>query len=149
MSTLSAPAAAPGNPSALKSHCRSIAERARTAAIDLAGVPGQTKAACLRAAAAAIRADVAEILAANKLDLAAAPGFGLTAAAIDRLDRQFDEIGAAMGNFERHGSHLADRHAHRFCEVACRTGRDVGRVQSSDNALPCSQQVGSRMLCGV
>ena len=85
MSTLSAPAAAPGSPSALKSHCRSIAERARTAAIDLAGVPGQTKAACLRAAAAAIRADVAEILAANKLDLAAAPGFGLTAAAIDRL----------------------------------------------------------------
>ena len=85
MSTLSAPAAAPGNPSALKSHCRSIAERARTAAIDLAGVPGQTKAACLRAAAATIRADVAEILAANKLDLAAAPGFGLTAAAIDRL----------------------------------------------------------------
>ena len=85
MSTLSAPAAAPGSPSALKSHCRSIAERARTAAIDLAGVPGQTKAACLRAAAATIRADVAEILAANKLDLAAAPGFGLTAAAIDRL----------------------------------------------------------------
>ena len=85
MSTLSAPAAAPAGPSALKSHCRSIAERARQAAIDLAGVPGDKKAACLRAAAAAIRADVAEILGANKLDLAAAPGFGLTAAAIDRL----------------------------------------------------------------
>jgi glutamate-5-semialdehyde dehydrogenase len=85
MSTLSAPAAAPASPSTLKSHCRSIAERARQAAIDLAGVPGDSKAACLRAAAAAIRADVSEILAANKLDLAAAPGFGLTAAAIDRL----------------------------------------------------------------
>ena len=82
MATISAtpPAAAD-----LQSHCRVIAERARAAAIDLAGVPGEKKAACLRAAAAAIRADVAEILAANKLDLAAAPGFGLTAAAVDRL----------------------------------------------------------------
>jgi len=85
MSTMSAPAGALAGPSALKSHCRSIAERARKAAIDLAGVPTDRKAACLRAAAAAIRTDVAEILAANKLDLAAAPGFGLTAAAIDRL----------------------------------------------------------------
>ena len=82
MATISAtpPAAAD-----MQSHCRDIAERARAAAIDLAGVPGEKKAACLRAAAAAIRADVAEILAANKLDLAAAPGFGLTAAAVDRL----------------------------------------------------------------
>jgi len=82
MATISAtpPAAAD-----LQSHCRVIAERARAAAIDLAGVPGEKKAACLRSAAAAIRADVAEILAANKLDLAAAPGFGLTAAAVDRL----------------------------------------------------------------
>ncbi|MFM7292107.1 MAG: aldehyde dehydrogenase family protein, partial [Planctomycetia bacterium] len=77
--------ASPAPATNLESHCRSIAARARQAAIDLAGVPGERKAACLRAAAAAIRADVAEILAANQLDLAAAPGFGLTAAAIDRL----------------------------------------------------------------
>jgi glutamate-5-semialdehyde dehydrogenase len=69
----------------LSHHCRDIAARARRAAIDLAGVPAATKAACLRAAAAKIRADVDAILAANTLDLAAAPGFGLTAAAIDRL----------------------------------------------------------------
>ena len=69
----------------LEAHCRAIAERARGAAIDLAGVPGEQKAACLRAAAAAIRADVREILSANQLDLAAAPAFGLAAAAIDRL----------------------------------------------------------------
>ena len=69
----------------LETHCREIASRARRAAIDLAAVPGDRKAACLRAAAAAIRADVAEILAANRLDLAAAPGFGLTDAAVDRL----------------------------------------------------------------
>jgi len=83
MTTIDTPAA-PGVNS-LHAHCRGIAERARTAAIDLAGVPGDRKAACLRAAAAQIRADVAEILAANALDVAAAPGYGLTAAAIDRL----------------------------------------------------------------
>jgi len=66
-------------------HCRDIATRARRAAIDLAAVPAAKKAACLRAAAARIRADVDAILAANALDLAAAPGFGLAAAAIDRL----------------------------------------------------------------
>jgi glutamate-5-semialdehyde dehydrogenase len=85
MATISATPPAPSVVAELQSHCRAIAERARSAAIDLAGVPGEKKAACLRAAAAAIRADVAEILAANQLDLAAAPGFGLTAAAIDRL----------------------------------------------------------------
>ena len=69
----------------LASHCHAIAARARRAAIDLAAVPSATKAACLRAAAARIRADVDAILAANALDLAAAPGFGLSAAAIDRL----------------------------------------------------------------
>jgi glutamate-5-semialdehyde dehydrogenase len=69
----------------LAQHCRDIATRARHAAIDLAGVSADRKTACLKAAAARIRADVDAILAANKLDLAAAPGFGLTAAAIDRL----------------------------------------------------------------
>jgi glutamate-5-semialdehyde dehydrogenase len=69
----------------LAQHCRDIASRARHAAIDLAGVSADRKTACLKAAAARIRADVDAILAANKLDLAAAPGFGLTAAAIDRL----------------------------------------------------------------
>jgi glutamate-5-semialdehyde dehydrogenase len=69
----------------LHAHCRGIAERARRAAIDLAAVPGDRKAACLRAAAARIRADVEAILEANRLDVAAAPGYGLSAAAIDRL----------------------------------------------------------------
>jgi glutamate-5-semialdehyde dehydrogenase len=69
----------------LAQHCRDIATRARRAAIDLAGVSADRKTACLKAAAARIRADVDAILAANKRDLAAAPGFGLTAAAIDRL----------------------------------------------------------------
>ena len=70
---------------ALQARCRRIAERARRAAIDLADLPGAGKAAALRAAAARIRADADEILAANRIDVAAAPGYGLSAAAIDRL----------------------------------------------------------------
>lgn len=78
--------AAPAAPiAALHEHCRRMAERARRAAIDLAGAPGDRKAAALRAAAAAIRADMAEILQANARDVAAAPGYGLSPAAIDRL----------------------------------------------------------------
>jgi len=69
----------------LANHCRSIASRARQASIELASVTGAAKSACLRAAAAQIRADAAAILAANQLDLAAAPGYGLSPAAIDRL----------------------------------------------------------------
>ena len=69
----------------LHAHCRAIAERARHAAIDLADVPGNRRSACLRAAAARIRADVAAILEANAADVAAAPGYGLTPAQIDRL----------------------------------------------------------------
>ena len=69
----------------LAAHCRAIAARARHAAIDLAAIPGDRKAAALRAAAGRIRADAEAILAANRLDVAAAPGFGLTPAAIDRL----------------------------------------------------------------
>ncbi|MCX7416326.1 MAG: glutamate-5-semialdehyde dehydrogenase [Planctomycetota bacterium] len=71
--------------SSLAQHCRDIAARARHAAIELAGVGGDRKKACLRAAAAQIRADAAEILSANKLDVAASPSFGLTAAEMDRL----------------------------------------------------------------
>jgi glutamate-5-semialdehyde dehydrogenase len=78
----------------LHHHCRTIAARARAASIDLAGISGDRRSAGLRAAAARIRADLAEILAANARDLAAAPGFGLTAAAIDRLTLDADRIEA-------------------------------------------------------
>ena len=76
---------APSTSQPLHTHCRAIAERSRHAAIDLAGIPGARKAACLRAAAARIRGDVPAILAANAMDVAAAPGLGLTPAQIDRL----------------------------------------------------------------
>jgi glutamate-5-semialdehyde dehydrogenase len=76
---------ATAQPPALAAHCRAIAERARRAAIDLAGIPGARRVAALRAAAARIRADAAAILEANAKDVAAAPGYGLTPAATDRL----------------------------------------------------------------
>jgi glutamate-5-semialdehyde dehydrogenase len=73
------------SPASLAGHCRALAERARRAAIDLAAIPGPRKAAALLAAAGRIRADAAAILEANARDLAAAPGFGLSPAATDRL----------------------------------------------------------------
>ena len=69
----------------LVEHCREIAGRARHAAVELADVAGPVKQAALQAAAAAIRSEAAEVLEANQRDLAAAPGFGLTDAAVDRL----------------------------------------------------------------
>ena len=69
----------------LHDHCHHTAEKSRAAAIQLATISGQQRAACLRAAANTIRKDEADILEANLQDLAAAPSFGLTEAATDRL----------------------------------------------------------------
>ncbi|MGI9176974.1 MAG: glutamate-5-semialdehyde dehydrogenase [Pirellulales bacterium] len=85
MATASAATTASATTGSLHDHCRAMAIRARRAAIDLADAAGATKAACLRAAAAHIRRDAAEILAANARDVAAAPSFGLSSAQIDRL----------------------------------------------------------------
>lgn len=59
--------------------------RARAAAVTLAGLPAPRKAGGLRAAAAAIRADVDTILAANARDVAAGEAGGLSGALLDRL----------------------------------------------------------------
>ena len=83
MSIISSPPAQPAVD--LATHCRAIAERARQAALELADGKTPAKRACLQAVAAAIRSQVGRILEANTNDLAAAPGFGLTAAAVDRL----------------------------------------------------------------
>jgi len=83
----------------LHDHCRAVAGRARKAAIDLADAASERKAACLRAAAAGIRRDAAAILAANALDVAAAPSFGLTPAQVDRLlldEKRVEDIAAGV-----------------------------------------------------
>jgi glutamate-5-semialdehyde dehydrogenase len=83
----------------LAAHCLSMAERARRAAIDLAGESGGRKSEALRRAAAEIRADVAAILVANRADLEAASGAGLTAAAYERLlldEKRVEGIAAGL-----------------------------------------------------
>ena len=87
-------------PASLTDHCRAIARHSRAAAMELGTIPGDRRAAALRAAAAQIRADAAAILAANAEDLAAAPGFGLTEAATDRLKLDADRIEAIAAGVE-------------------------------------------------
>ena len=84
----------------LETHCREIATRARRAAIDLAAVPGDRKAACLRAAAAAIRADVAEILAANRKMFEFAKAAGIRTFSADPDPDSFDSLHDLVKEFD-------------------------------------------------
>ncbi len=69
----------------LDSYCLGVAHEARQAATVLATVRGERKNRWLVAAATALRERSAEILAANRRDINAAPDYGLTEAQIDRL----------------------------------------------------------------
>lgn len=79
--------------------CREMAERARVASRKLATLKGALKDSWLACAAEAIRGRSREILDANSRDIEAAPGFGLTPAAVDRLTlnlRRIEEIASAL-----------------------------------------------------
>jgi glutamate-5-semialdehyde dehydrogenase len=65
--------------------CRDMARRAKVASQLLASVRTAEKNRWLLAASSALEARTAEVLEANAQDVAAAPGYGLNAAAIDRL----------------------------------------------------------------
>ncbi|MEX0586525.1 MAG: glutamate-5-semialdehyde dehydrogenase [Pirellulales bacterium] len=69
----------------LREQCEQMARRARRASIDLAQVPTEQKNDWLRRSAALLREHSARLIEANRADLDAAPGFGLTAAAVERL----------------------------------------------------------------
>jgi len=69
----------------LAAQMEALGQRARAAADLLANAPTAAKNQALLAAAAAIRADAAKILAANRRDLETATGRDMTAAMIDRL----------------------------------------------------------------
>ncbi len=71
-----------------------VAERARTAAQQLATVTGEQKLRWLQTVAAGLRENAGEILAANEMDLAAAGEKGLTGAMIDRLRLTEDRLTA-------------------------------------------------------
>jgi glutamate-5-semialdehyde dehydrogenase len=75
------------------------ADRARQAARLLAVATGEQKNAWLCRSAALIRQRSAELMTANARDLEAAPGYGLTAAQVDRLrltGSRLEDIAAAM-----------------------------------------------------
>lgn len=78
-------AVAPEAPAELRNYCREAAQRAKAAAAKLSQVLGSQKNGWLLAAAKELRSQADRILAANARDLEAAPGYGLSAAAIDRL----------------------------------------------------------------
>ncbi len=69
----------------LKAYCLQTAQGARAASRILAGLSTQIKDRWLLESADALDQSTAEIIAANERDIAAAPGYGLSAAAIDRL----------------------------------------------------------------
>ena len=69
----------------LETYPRELAQQARDASRLLNSLTGQQKNHWLKTTASAIRARTAELIEANKLDLDAAPEFGLTEAQIDRL----------------------------------------------------------------
>jgi glutamate-5-semialdehyde dehydrogenase len=72
-------------PTDLAHYAQRVSRQAAGAARELASVSGAQKNEWLKLTAAALRARTAEILAANARDVAAAPGYGLSTAAIDRL----------------------------------------------------------------
>ena len=82
----------------LQAYCLDMARRARLAAEGLIKVCAETKNSWLRESATRLRANESELLAANALDLEAAPGFGLSDAQADRLRLTSERIdGIAQG----------------------------------------------------
>src|SRR5688500_7439511 len=86
-------------PTDLASYCRDAALRAKSAAAELAQVRGEIKNAWLRQSAQRLREQAAIVIEANGDDIAAAPGFGLTNAQIDRLrltPQRIEEIAVGL-----------------------------------------------------
>src|SRR6476469_10392446 len=80
-------------------YCADVAERAKRASMERATVSRRTKDGWLRRSAQLLRENEERITEANERDLAAAPGYGLTDAAIDRLrlnSKRIDEIAVGL-----------------------------------------------------
>ncbi len=83
----------------LANYCTQVARRAKQASAKLAQLSGETKIAWLRRSAELLRENSDTTQEANGRDLAAAPGYGLTAAEIDRLrltPERIEGIAAAL-----------------------------------------------------
>ncbi len=77
----------------LEEYCLDVARRAAAVTGALAVLSGASKNRWLHQSAEALLARAADILAANRLDMAAAAGAGLTVAQMDRLTLSADRIG--------------------------------------------------------
>lgn len=91
MATISKPPTEVPN---LAAYCQDVARRAKAAAGLMATLPAAVKIDWLERAAALLRKNIAAIERANADDLAAAPGYGLTPAEVDRLRLTPDRIEA-------------------------------------------------------
>jgi glutamate-5-semialdehyde dehydrogenase len=83
----------------LDKYCAEVATRAKCASMELVTVARKTKDEWLRRSAQLLRENEERITDANDRDLAAAPGYGLTDAAIDRLrlnHKRIDEIAVGL-----------------------------------------------------
>ena len=83
----------------LQKYCEDLARRAKNASAKMATVTGARKNGWLRRCAALLTTQTPELIAANALDIAAAPEYGLSDAAIDRLrltPKRIDEMATAL-----------------------------------------------------
>src|SRR5262245_12154211 len=83
----------------LDQYCADVASRAKQASARLATTSTAVKNKWLRRSALLLREHADQVIEANTRDLAAAPGYGLTDAAIDRLrldTKRVDEIAAGL-----------------------------------------------------
>src|ERR1700749_4422769 len=83
----------------LDTYCTDVASRAKRASMQLANTPTSVKDDWLRKSAQLLRENEERIIEANARDLEAAPGYGLTDAAIDRLKlnrKRIEEIAVAL-----------------------------------------------------
>jgi glutamate-5-semialdehyde dehydrogenase len=94
-----------------------MAGRAKAASVVLACASTEQKNRWLLAAAAAIESCTAELLAANARDVAAAPAFGLNAAAIDRLTLTPSRIKAAADGLRQVAAQPDPVGEVRECEI--------------------------------
>ena len=83
----------------LKEYCLNVAQRAKQASAELVRVSGGQKNDWLRRSARLLGERTVALAEANHLDLVAAPGYGLSPAAVDRLKltpERIDEIAKAL-----------------------------------------------------
>lgn len=112
----------------LRDYCLDVAQRAHRASAELALVTGEQKNDWLRRSARLLHERSVALAEANRVDLAAAPGYGLTDAQIDRL-RLTPERVASIGDALEEVAMLADP-VGRILESSIRpNGLEIQKVQ--------------------